>query len=579
MRGLLLSGLVFVLLVSVVFSSEIDGAQGQQTPVVKRGLDWEDENLNGVHVSRFYSAAVNYFDGNSYVPIDTQVVLYSDPVFGYEVTKGHYSAYFKADSASEEVVKYVKDGVEIGFQPVYLSYKNDLGQTQQLSSASSVNGAASENSIIYEGIYGDGIDLKYVYTNYVLKELIYLQNFSVVSAPEQLILDGGNPVLDLDFVFTTNSDSFVIDGAEWDMSTTITTENAVQVKDSNGRVLYVLTEPYAYDANYDQARLKYQFKREGSKLYVVVMVPYRFLQEASYPVVIDPSIFTILASRTSNVTVACGSKSAQGADNGYPAGTNNASSQGYSDLSSNDANHMTSGLSQECDGGGISTDYTKIQFNFTIPNIAPSQISEFNFTVFVASYPGTMSTALRNQSSDKWEPAIALPGYGGGAPDGNDVWGSFNFSGSAARAFFTDAETVAGTIFVASANASSSQASQNGYWDYAYLTVLWSESAGISEAEGDAAISTAINSSLPAATSYSEQQAYLVNASGSHAKGTFDWVASYGSKRWLLSYVTDGESAVGAKNLSTAVFVREITTNMTSNQIIDAISTFINATK
>ncbi|MBI3036863.1 hypothetical protein HYY73_03890, partial [Candidatus Woesearchaeota archaeon] len=98
------------------------------------------------------------------------------------------------------------------------------------------------------------------------------------------------------------------------------------------------------------------------------------------------------------------------------------------------------------------------------------------------------------------------------------------------------------------------------------------------EAEGDTAIEAGINSSIPTATKYKEQQAYVRNLSNNQTLGTFDRVASFGSQRWLLNYITTGESYIRAPNLTTAVYVLEITSK-TSTQITDEVSSFINATK
>ncbi|MBI2549647.1 hypothetical protein HYV83_00510 [Candidatus Woesearchaeota archaeon] len=115
------------------------------------------------------------------------------------------------------------------------------------------------------------------------------------------------------------------------------------------------------------------------------------------------------------------------------------------------------------------------------------------------------------------------------------------------------------------------------------ILLEWSTAGGggpsnANEAEGDTAIELGINSSLASATKYSEQQVYVRNLSNNQTLGTFDRVASFGSQRWLLNYVTSGESYVNAPNLTTAVYVLEIT-NKTSAQITDEVSRHINATK
>jgi hypothetical protein len=113
-----------------------------------------------------------------------------------------------------------------------------------------------------------------------------------------------------------------------------------------------------------------------------------------------------------------------------------------------------------------------------------------------------------------------------------------------------------------------------------YLTLRVTEvaaAASATEAEGDIAIEAGINSSISSATKYGEQQVYVRNLSNNQTLSAFDWVASSGSQRWLFNYITAGESYSYAPNLTTAVYVLEIT-EKTSVEITDEVSSLINAT-
>ncbi len=100
------------------------------------------------------------------------------------------------------------------------------------------------------------------------------------------------------------------------------------------------------------------------------------------------------------------------------------------------------------------------------------------------------------------------------------------------------------------------------------------------ETQGDNAIETAINSSVPAAGKYKTQQVYVVNSSNVQKQGTIDYLVIQNSpqKRWLLNYITTGESLLNTTNLSGTVYVLEIT-NKTTAEIVNEVSTFINSTK
>lgn len=268
----------------IILTSQTAAASIERTATTDTVCD------NGFCTKSLYSTIMNYLFNGEYVQIETKILPSSDPLFEYEVTKGVYQSYFKEDPTQGQVVKYVKDDVEVTFQPMALNYRNDLSQLQQINMIQSVTGIANENEFTYEDAYGSGLNLSYKYFNEILKEELTLDNFSVLPSPEQYIIDGGNPTLDLDFVLGTNAQHIVIDGFEWDKKTQTTTQSDVYIKDDEGNILYYLPKPYAYDSNYSEQLLTYEFKKSGNKLYVILKTNYSWLEHAVYPVRIDPTI-------------------------------------------------------------------------------------------------------------------------------------------------------------------------------------------------------------------------------------------------------------------------------------------------
>ena len=240
---------------------------------------------------------INYYNGSEYLPINKTIVSSSDPSFDHEVTKGIYQAYFKSNPTQGQVVKFIANNSEITFQPMALNYRNDLSMIQQISMIQNVVGIPSGSEFLYENAYGSGIDLQYKYTNRHLKENLIIDSFTDLISPAQYIIDGGNPTLDLDFVLATDSNHIVIEGVDWDKSTTKETSNEVYIKDDEGNILYYFRKPYAYDSNLSLQSLqllKYQFKKSANKLYIILKTPYSWLSNESrvYPVYIDPPIWT-----------------------------------------------------------------------------------------------------------------------------------------------------------------------------------------------------------------------------------------------------------------------------------------------
>lgn len=165
--------------------------------------------------------------------------------------------------------------------------------------------------------------------------------------------------------------------------------------------------------------------------------------------------------------------------------------------------------------------------------------------------------------------------------EGFDAWlvevvGGPYTDDTSAEGFENDITDITGLIY--RVNFSSKHSGLTPELDF--LTLRIKEAGGSSsatEAQGDVAIEAGINSSIPSATKYKEQLAYVRNISNNHTLGRFDWVASSGSKMWLINYITTGESYVSAPNLTGAVFVLEITSK-TSAQITDEVGKFINGT-
>ena len=53
---------------------------------------------------------------------------------------GEYTAYFKEDPTTGQVIKYIKDNIEITYQPMALNFNNQLSQLQQIEMINSVEG-------------------------------------------------------------------------------------------------------------------------------------------------------------------------------------------------------------------------------------------------------------------------------------------------------------------------------------------------------------------------------------------------------------------------------------------------------
>lgn len=200
-----------------------------------------------------------------------------------------FQVYYGDNPASGNVVKIVKDGVEMSLLPMALNWNNDLSQLHQISMPQPVSPTIQGSDVIFTNAYGSGLHLMYETQGDKVKEKIIIDDFSDLLTPAQYVLDGGGVVLEVGFQLSTNAQHIEIDGVEWDLGSEVMTTNDVIVKNDQGEVLYTLPRPFAVDDNGVVSYGSYQFKKSANKLYVRMYFDYSFLQTATYPVVLDPT--------------------------------------------------------------------------------------------------------------------------------------------------------------------------------------------------------------------------------------------------------------------------------------------------
>lgn len=237
-----------------------------------------------------FATAIDYLPNNELnptgAPVNTSIVPSDDPVWSYE-SFGLYEAHFMDDSSSGQIVRFESGGAYITLQPMALNWRNDLNQLEQIAMVQSVTGTPDDNIMSYSNAYGNGNHLYYIASDTQLKEVFHIT--SKLAEPAQYIIDGGNAVLETNFIIGTNAFNIEIDGEQWDKKTDAATSSEVLIKNEAGDTLYKLPPPIAIDANGDTIIGTYEFKKSGVSLYISHRTPKTWLDTAAYPVLIDPS--------------------------------------------------------------------------------------------------------------------------------------------------------------------------------------------------------------------------------------------------------------------------------------------------
>ncbi len=217
-----------------------------------------------------------------------------------EMVLADYNALALDDFSAGQIIKYVDpvSGEDVAFQPQQLQYTNDLDQIQAIADPQSVNAVVTDDELYWTGAYGTDIDLRWQTQTARLDKRLIVQNLAALPAVQQFIIDGGNPVLRLQFIFQhSNGASLFVDGVEWDEkpNNPVETSGIVEFRDSSGKVLWVFNLPRSDDLGVVDDESgdfvgTFRFRKTGPNVFVEHRIPVSWLQSATYPIEIDTTI-------------------------------------------------------------------------------------------------------------------------------------------------------------------------------------------------------------------------------------------------------------------------------------------------
>ncbi len=257
-----------------------------------------DVDLYGLESS---SVPIHYLDGEDWVDVDGSFVPSSAP-WDWEMTKDGYQIYALDNLSFGQVLKFSFGEESVAFQPMALEWTNDLDQIDSISMPQSVTVSVSEGQIAYLSLgdpttvgtlewidgYGLGRNFKWRATPGRLEKILEIETALVV--PPAYIIDGGNPVLRLNFIFDPSpAMEIYIDDTLWNESSTYQTASSVEFRKA-GETLWVFMPPRYWDSIGSENSGELLLRNVDGNLYVSVLVPYSWLETATYPVIIDPAV-------------------------------------------------------------------------------------------------------------------------------------------------------------------------------------------------------------------------------------------------------------------------------------------------
>ena len=222
--------------------------------------------------------------------IDTALVPSTAP-WDWEMTKAGFEVRALSNLSAGQVIEYRSGSEWVRFQPMALQYSNDLNQIQQISMPQSMDASVDDDTLTWTDGYGPGRTLTWQAQTARLAKLLTINTLADLPTVDQFILDGGNPVLELNLIFAFSSGvEPYVNGQPWGkggQAQDRDTQGLVEFRDAQGKILWWFNLPRSWDAEGTEQLGTFRFKKQGNSLYVSHRVPLAFVQGAVYPLMVD----------------------------------------------------------------------------------------------------------------------------------------------------------------------------------------------------------------------------------------------------------------------------------------------------
>lgn len=289
MKKILILSLLFIPFINPLGVGE--AYQNPQTEIVSKRTENTKvfDNHNGTKQYIIHSGPIHYQDeNNNWQEIDTAIQPSSKDA-DFEMTKSMYKAWFKKTFNTEGIVKMEKEGRSITVTPGDLSWTNDSGEKQLISTPQPVEGEAKEREITYKNAYGKGLDFIYQTFGIKLEKRLIIPEFKVLPQPNQEILNGKNPSIELNLSFETDATvQIYVDGKPWNQKTIKTQSKIEFIKD--GKLLWYFAPPKAWDKVENKvAGSVILSSNQNNKYSLSILFPFDWLKTTEGPITLDPT--------------------------------------------------------------------------------------------------------------------------------------------------------------------------------------------------------------------------------------------------------------------------------------------------
>lgn len=258
--------------------------------ISEKGSYWNKIDMGqGTYNLKVYNNLVNYDNGSEYVAIENSIESSSYLDYEYEVI-GEYNLYLQDNIQAGKGIRFERDGYYMTYDlsggkmqwAVEDKGVPDWGKTKSIGSVlSSAMNIVSSNKVVYNDSFLD-TDVQYVFSANILKENLILNSFPAGVGDYLYLEYTGKIEYSGNLIIYANGQDYT--GKEFN------TTGSIEFKDFDNITIFSLPKPFAVDSDGNYSDLLYHVKISGGAIQFGLKIPASFLENANYPVVIDPSI-------------------------------------------------------------------------------------------------------------------------------------------------------------------------------------------------------------------------------------------------------------------------------------------------
>jgi len=198
-----------------------------------------------------------------------------------------------------QILRYVHpdSGQDVTFQPMQIQWRNTIGQIAPVGTPQDEDVVLGEDTLSWDGAFGPGLNFVWEAQTTQLAKQLEIASLAALGTEPPAWMDPDGLSLVLQFMFQVSNDVQIwIDGQVWDKASPRITGAAVEFR-AGDTPLWWFRAANATDWNGSQVSGEMGFDRQTPKnLLVDVRIPWSWLQVATYPVYVDPTVNEVVGA-------------------------------------------------------------------------------------------------------------------------------------------------------------------------------------------------------------------------------------------------------------------------------------------